>query len=314
MFRRIIEGINADKEEPIRLGQTPHSIIWEEKGLQLRYFPPKSKENKRPLFVCTSLLNHWALFDLLPGMSVIEEIINTGYPVYLLGADPSSFKEHSPSLGVVVDQLIPQAVSFAEKHGRSRHSLAMLGYGTGGTFAAICLSRHPKLSSALAMVCAPIDFQAAGRSAYSSSSASLEDILTRLEELPTAQATNPQNRMLWEQWDQPGFKELWQTLEQWNNQDIGSELYREFVQSCYFDNALMTGSWLLDGKRVDLTRARLPALVIAGQDDHICPPEAAYGLRRVWGGRVTLKTLTGGHISICLSPELPMEIIQWLQY
>ena len=76
--------------------------------------------------------------------------------------------------------------------------------------------------------------------------------------------------------------ELWNVLldEDYRefNRDFRSSM-RKLEQAAAdqnFDNALLRGGWTLGSRPVDLGRARIPALAIAADGDHICPPAAAH--------------------------------------
>jgi polyhydroxyalkanoate synthase len=121
-------------------------------------------------------------------------------------------------------------------------------------------------------------------------------------------------KSLWDRFENPGFTELWAAMEQWNgdNTDFAGEAYREYVKSCYFDNALMVGGWKLAGREVLLKEGVQPALVLAAADDHIVPPAAAFALQGHWGGTVETKILKGGHVGVCVGKELPQAILSWI--
>jgi polyhydroxyalkanoate synthase len=84
------------------------------------------------------------------------------------------------------------------------------------------------------------------------------------------------------------------------------------VRSCYFENRLIRGGWIIGGTPVDLGNNKVPALTIAATKDHIVEPEAAFGLRDVWGGPVTCQSIEGGHVGICVGKALPGALRAWI--
>jgi putative long chain acyl-CoA synthase len=83
------------------------------------------------------------------------------------------------------------------------------------------------------------------------------------------------------------------------------------VTNRHFENALVTGGWILGTRPVDLKQVSIPALVISASTDHIAPPAACGGLEAAWGGPCDLKTLRGGHVGICVGKTLPATLIEW---
>jgi polyhydroxyalkanoate synthase len=103
-------------------------------------------------------------------------------------------------------------------------------------------------------------------------------------------------------------------MEQWNGDgvDFPGEAYRAYIKGCYFENALVGGGWVLDGRPVDLKQGTIPAHAFAAKSDHICPPAAAFGLSKAWGGPVSTEVVSGGHVGVCIGKSFPARLLAWI--
>lgn len=336
MLSRAIATATFLAGDPVRkspTGQTPHSVVFRQGKASLRYFPPQGPARTRPLFVSMPLINTWTVFDLLPGRSVVEKLVAAGIPVYMLDWGRPGPEDASRTFADHADGVLPRMLRRAARHAREAGTLGedelpdALGYCVGGTFLTVCLARNPGLARRLALLAAPIDFHASGRLSTWASAATfpVDDIIDGFGNYPAElmkgsfALLRPSNgaakwKGLWDGMENPGFPELWAAMEQWNDDsvDFCGETYREYIRRCYFENATMAGGWVMAGRPVDLRAGTLPALVLAADKDHICPPAAAFGLAKVWGGPVETRTLKGGHVGVCIGKALPEALIAWM--
>ena len=330
-------------EHPVdrsRTGQTPNVVIFRQNKACLRFFAPDPAvgARHRALFISMPLINTWTIFDLLPGLSVLEALRQRGVPVYLLDWGRPGPEDKDQNLGDIIDGILARSLRRAHRHAVSMgfavpgEGLDALGYCVGGSFLSICLSRHPGLARRMALLAAPIDFHASERlSTWAKPDTfPLDDIIDNFGNFPKdlmkgsfallrPTGSVSKYKSLWDRWDSTGFPDTWAALEQWNedNVDFPGEAYREYVRRCYFDNALITGGWVLNGRPVDLSQGTIPALALAADGDHICPPAAAFGLERAWGGPVQTRMLRGGHVGVCVRPThkpgcLTDALLDWI--
>lgn len=330
-LRDLVAFLGQRPVERVKTGQTPHQVIHRQNKAVVRYFPPRGPSaGKAPVFISMPLINTWTVFDLLPGKSVVGALVDAGVPVYLLDWGRPGPEDRDVTLADLVDGLLPRAIDRSMRHARQQHgadALDALGYCVGGTFLAISLARQPGPVRRLALLAAPIDFHASGRlSAWADPDTfPLDDIVDGFGNFPrelmrqSFKALRPSGEAakwkgLWDRFDSESFRELWAAMEQWNgdNVDFPGETYREYVRRCYFDNALIAGGWTTAGRPVDLGAARMPALALAADGDHICPPAAAHGLAAAWGGPVETRTLKGGHVGVCIGSALPKALLSWV--
>jgi polyhydroxyalkanoate synthase len=256
-----------------------------------------------------------------------------GVPVYLLDWGRPGPEDAELTLGELVDELLPRAIKRATRHARAAGWLGAdelpdaLGYCVGGTFLSISLSRNAGLAGRMGLLAAPIDFHKSGRLAVWARPETfpLDDIIDGLGNFPKALMKDsfawlkPAGQIskwktLADKFDQTDFQDTWAAMEQWSDDgvDFPGEAYRAYVRGCYFENALVKGGWTLDGRPVNLGSATIPAHVWAASSDHICTPDAAFGLKEAWGGPVTTELVKGGHVGVCIGRAFPASLIKWI--
>lgn len=316
-------------ERPVaraKSGHTPHAVIHRDVKACVRYFSPVEAKYA-PVFICMPLINTWTVFDLVPTRSVIEFLRDAGVPLYVLDWGRPGDEDAERPLSDLVDKVLGRCLDRSLRHA-GVEKMDAIGYCVGGTMLAVHLARHPGKVGRVAFLATPIDFHASGRLATWASPENfpLDTVIDSLGNFPrelmmtSFSWLRPMGQTgkwvgLWEKIEDPGFPELWAALEKWNTDpvDFPGEAYREYVRSCYFENRLVKGGWLMDGTPVDLKQATIPALSIAATEDHIVPPVAAHALAECWGGPVTTKTIKGGHVGVCIGKALPNAFLEWIK-
>lgn len=282
------------------------------------------------MLISMPLINRWTVFDLMPGRSVVQKLLDAGLPIYLIDWG-RRFPEHADlTIADLVDGTLRRCTDRARRHAATLTDapLQAIGYCVGGTFLAAFCALHPTAFERVAFVATPIDFHASGRLHLwaDPDRFPVDDIIDGWGNFPadllrtSFDWLRPSNmtrkwKTLVDRVDQDGFTDVWSAIERWNTDpvDFPGEAYREYVKRCYFDNALVEGGWNLAGRSVELGAVGVPALSLAADSDHIVPPPAAHALERVWGGAVTTQTVRGGHVGICLGRSMPSALIGWIQ-
>jgi len=329
----IARFLAADPAATVQTGQTSHAIIHRDRKAVVRYFAPAAHSGQihTPMFISMPLINTWTIFDLLPGRSVIEALTGAGVPVYLLDWGRPGPEDATTTLELLIDGTLRRCLDRAKRHAKALHGASemdALGYCVGGTYLCTFMARYPDAARRMALLCTPIDFHASGRLSCWATPKNfpLQEIVAGHGNFPADMMRQsfswlrPMGQLskwkgLWDRFDQPGFRELWAAMEQWNsdNTDFCGAAYQEYVQRCYFDNALYRGGWKLAGREVRLSEGRAPVLVLAAADDHIVPPRAAFALKDVWGAPVQTRQLKGGHVAVCVGKELPAALLEWVR-
>src|SRR5579885_1953763 len=69
----------------VRVGVTPHDVVFTENKLRLlHYHPVTEKTHRVPLIMIFALINRPYILDLKPGKSVVEVLLKKGIDVYMI--------------------------------------------------------------------------------------------------------------------------------------------------------------------------------------------------------------------------------------
>jgi polyhydroxyalkanoate synthase len=85
----------------------------------------------------------------------------------------------------------------------------------------------------------------------------------------------------------------------WNadQTNIPGAVHQSYLKNCYSDNKLSSGDFDLLGEKIDLKNVKIPVMVQASRDDHICPFESVYRTATVFGGDTKFVLSGSGHIA-----------------
>lgn len=325
-----ISGLDAAWPAP-HLAPTPRSTVATDGPAALyRFAGAQAPRTRTPVFLVPSLINRWFVLDLRPGASLVEALVDAGFDVWLLDWGIPRDEDRHTTWADVLDRLARMARIVLRR--TSQTKLAVLGYCMGGTLTAIDAALHPERVAALMTLAAPIDFARGG-------------MLQRMVDPrwfdagAIADAGNvPPHQM------QAGFTALRPTLdvakaigladlagnraartsfvalEAWASDNIPfpGEAYRTYITELYQRNALVAGTHVVRGRRVDLRAITAPTLSIVADRDAICPPPAAVSLLDLVGTQdVTTLRVAGGHVGACVGSRAAKEmypaLISWLR-
>jgi poly(3-hydroxybutyrate) depolymerase len=101
-------------------------------------------------------------------------------------------------------------------------------------------------------------------------------------------------------------------FEDWfkHTQDIPGAFYLWIVEHLFRDNALIRGELTVGGTRVDLRRINCPLNLLAGETDHITPPQQVFALAGAVSTppqHITQRTTSGGHLGLFMGQEALRE-------
>ena len=254
------------------------------------------------------------VLDLMPGASMIEFLVDHGHDVYLL--DWGEIAEEDKELGFeeAVCKILPRAIDRAmETSGAD--DITLNGLCLGGTISACYLALNPDapVRNFVAVV-APINFEEGGlfRTWLNDPHFPAELIVERYNGLPSS-LMNTGFKMLrptleaqalsglWANINRPGYADGYKAMSRWANDFIGmpGRFFQQLSQDMYAKNRLFNSEFILNGRRVDLSRITQPLLVVAANQDFIVPASCARGLMDVVSSEdKEYVELPGGHISV----------------
>lgn len=204
----------------------------------------------------------------------------------------------------------------------------LVGDCQGGWLATIYAALHPEQVNTLTIAGAPIDFHAGravihdyvdlfaqGRdmSFYEAVVALGNGVLRGEFMLNGFVLIKPENEVakqlqLLAHIHEPEHVERYRAFEDWfkHTQDIAGTFYLWIVEHLFRDNALIGGELEIGGQTVDLARIDCPLHLLAGETDHITPPDQVWALGEAASTpaeRITRRTTGGGHLGLFMGRE-----------
>lgn len=325
-----LEYISLDDPQP---GATPKETILSIGSTKLYHYRARTDEVYRiPLLVISSLVSKPYILDLTPGQSMIEFLVEAGYDVYMVDWGVPMPGESTLRLeDYVLTRLQACVERILEDSGEPE--LNMLGYCLGGTVGVLYLATHPEAPVAnLACLTTPVNFQGMGlftqwtderyfdvdRIVDSLGNVPGEMLLSAFDMLrPTGRLTSPIQVL--DRIRDDKYVQSFMMLDRWASDQIpfAGEAFRQMIKELYWKNAMLEGTFELDGKPVQLKSIKTPIIHAMAEHDHIVPYEAAKPLlEEVESEDSEAIVLRGGHASLVAGGNAKFrlwpKLDQWL--
>lgn len=327
----LLEGAKAET------GQTPKEIIWTKNKAKLyHYIPAVEKRFQVPILFIYALINRAYILDLMPGNSLVEYLVNSGFDVYLLDwGTPGDEDKHLSFENYVLDY-IPRAVKQVLKYAQAEE-FTFFGFCMGGTMSAMYASLFPgKPLKNLLLLTTPIDFTRESLGLYglltSEKYFDLDLVVEAFGNIP-GELIDIANRMvkpvnnyvgtyvtMWDRIMHDKSMDTWLAMNKWVNDGVAfpGEAFRQWIRDFYQQNKLVKGEIQLRGRRVELSQITCPVLNIAGKRDHICTlPQAEATMNLIGSQDKEFFVLDAGHIGLLTGAgaqkKLWPKIRSWLE-
>jgi polyhydroxyalkanoate synthase len=298
------------------VAQTPKDTVWASGKVQLWRYRSDRRTVRTPLLFVHSLVSRSYVFDLAPGNSVVEAMLDRGFDVYLVDWGVPDELEASNTLETYTDGYLPDLVRAVTDVSGSP-DVNLFGYCFGGVLSLLYLAGHPDAPvRSLAVMATPVDFTEMGPMSSMLRSGHIDpaDLLDSTGNVP-ADTVLSSFRMLQPTADLSGYVNLWQRLwdddyvtahevmTKWGNDHI------PFPGACFIQvaelltrgNLLATGKVPLGGRVVDLADITVPLLNIVAENDHIVPPSSTEPLTSLVGSAdIDELRLPSGHVGVVI--------------
>jgi polyhydroxyalkanoate synthase len=110
----------ADRALHVRVGTTPHDVVYEEDSLKLlRYRNDAGVSRREPVLICYALVNRPYILDLQPERSVVRQLLNGGFDVYLIDWGVPTAADRTMRLQDYVCGLMKNVAEFVRKEAGS---------------------------------------------------------------------------------------------------------------------------------------------------------------------------------------------------
>lgn len=331
-LKRNIRGLDflvADREP---VGTMPKTVIHRDGTAVLyRYEPVLDEIYRVPLVIVSPPSNRGYIFDLAPGQSFVEFMLNRGYDVYNLDWNPPRRSEAELDLSDYVDRFIPDSLA-AVAGITGEESVTLAGYCMGGTLATMHAALHPRPIRNLIAFATPLDFtyMTLFQSWADKRYFDVELLVSELGIIPADvmlgafDLSRPANRTagrmtLWNNMWNDDFVKSYRMFDRWAAETLPlpGAYFRELITRLMWENAIKEGTMDIAERPVDLARITCPILNIVAQHDHIVSHEATRPLMEMTGSEDRQEIVSkGGHVSLVAGPaavrRLWPHIDDWL--
>lgn len=292
-----------------------------------RYLPTVERDPDRlPVLLVPTLGAPPSVYDLRSGNSLVEHLLGSGVPTYLVDFGTQRFSRRDLELDRWIDLVLPRTIrEAAADAGRPLH---LVGWSLGGVLAALAVANDAELPvHTVSVVAAPFDLH---RMRMRSTIAPLSSISmlseTHLQALLTAALANPlvapvlrrvlrvaslprdletPLELLAHLHDRDALAQIEATnaikreLRTYTGRSIG-EIYRRFIEV----NELDVRPAELHGEVLSIADLRQPFLAIAGIDDVLAPEVGVHAVGELLprSAEVRLRTAPGGHLAVLCGP------------
>jgi polyhydroxyalkanoate synthase len=338
-YGRSVKGVNAiirSMEAPV--GLTPKDLVWKlNKSTLYRYQPrvPAEQRHPIPLLLVYALINKPFIFDLAPGRSFIEYMLDQGFDVFLLDWGSPGPEDKSITFDDYVTQYLRRAVRKVLRISGASE-LSLLGYCLGATLTATYAGLYPEAPVRnIILLTAPIDFSEQPEDSMAvwldEERLDVDKLVDTLGNVPGelirqwAKLLKPAENFvgvyvnLWKMLDDKTAVWSWQAINRWVEDvvPVAGEAFRQFVKEYVRENQLIKGEHVIDGQTVDLTRVRASLLNIVAEYDHLVAQSQAAGIMDLIASQdKTLTVIPSTHVGIMISRraryKLWPEVATWL--
>lgn len=297
------------------VGPTPKEIVYTRDSLRLYHYLPMTDEVYRvPVLIVMSPVARGYILDLAKGQSFIEYLLLQGYDVYLMDWVPPR-REHA-HLGMkdFALELIDESIAHVQQDS-GESDVSLVGYCLGGFLAAVNAAIHNK-GPIHNLVCFTTPVNAEGMALYKAwvetKAFDIDRLVDALGVIPgdminaSIQALRPLQKQanqlqLLNNVQDDAFVKASLRFDRWATEQlpVPGALARDLVNDFLRGNKLARNEYMLDDKRVDLGKIRVPFLHVAAEYDHIVPTAASSDLVKLVGSKDKNEIVVkGGHVSL----------------
>jgi poly(3-hydroxybutyrate) depolymerase len=287
----------GDRAAPEPEGATPGKIALDLHTVRLRDFT--LVERGVPTLLCTPLALHGAVVaDLVAGHSLVAALRGAGIERLFMADWRSAsadmrfrgIDDYLADLNVLVDHL--------------GGIVDLVGLCQGGWLSLLYAGRFPAKVRRLVMAGSPVDTSARQSELSAVAAATPLSMFQSLVDLGDGRVIGREVAKLWgtEAVDEKIVRDALQTLEpagspefmrleaifrSWNawTIDVPGTFYLEVTEKLYKRNELATGNFVALGRKIELSRLRLPIYLLAGSADEVVAAEQLLALERLVGTR-----------------------------
>jgi polyhydroxyalkanoate synthase len=320
-------------ESDAPIGQTPKDVVWTHRTSTLWRYRSNQRTHPVPVLLVFALINRPDIFDLRPGHSFVEFLLEEGYDVFLLDWGVPDESDTDQGLAYYAMDEIPAGIRETLR-ASGQDEVSLLGWCIGGTLSLMHCGLFPDTPVRnLLLLTTPVDtsnslyFKWTARDSfdvdhvaevYGSVPGRSIDWANKLMKPVTNYWTT--YRRLWQAVSEGESRsEAYQAMAKWvaDNPPFPGAAFREWITYMYKENRLVRNRMRLRGERVDLAKVDQNLLVVTAGADHIAPRTGTLPVLDMVGSEdVTHFDRPGGHIGLMAGSrarkEIWPDIAEWL--
>ena len=309
----------SDQPEP--WGVTPYEVVYTDDTLRLlRYRPQEPSPWAEPLLICFALVNRPYVLDLQESRSVIRQLVDHGFDVFLIDWGVPTDAHCSLGLHDYICGKLKGVADFVCQQSPV-DAVNLLGYCMGGTMSTMFTALFPQRVRNLILLAAPIDFDGDEgllnlwtREEYFD----VDGLIDAFGNCPSwflqscFQLMKPVQNFVEKYIDlgrrlgNESLLDNFLAMEQWANDGIpvAGRTFREYVKFLYQQNQLTRGELALNGQPIELAKIECPVLLLVAEHDHLVPPSSTLALQQhVNSTDVESLSVDSGHIGLAVSSK-----------
>ena len=310
------------------LATTPGKVIMQNDICQLIQYEPASETVlKRPLLIVPPWINKFYILDLNPEKSFIRWAVERGHTVFVISWVNPDERQAMKSFEHYMREGILESLAKI-KRATQVEEVNAIGYCVGGTLLAVTLAHmaatgDERIKTATFFT-AQVDFKYAGDLKVFVD----EEQITMLEERmrqkgyldgrKMAAAFNMlrSNDLIWPYVVNNylrGKEPFPFDLLYWNSDStrMPAANHSCYLRNCYLENRLSSGTMEIDGKKLDLSKVKIPVFNLATREDHIAPALSVFEGSKHFGGEVRYVLTGSGHIAGVVNPPSKNKYQYW---
>ncbi len=303
--------------------------IWKKGSARLLDYGQKISAPKAVVLFIPSLINRYYILDLEEDRSFLRYLAMQGiYPLVMDWGEPGIYEKHF-NCGDYVTEILNQAIDFIA--GIAAQPVALAGYCMGGVLALAAAKLKRSKISSLAMLATPWDFHCSEFVPFvleKKWQAEMERMIQGKKNLPAEviqslfYLTDPflfehKFRRYFEMDPASRGARDFVALEHWVND--GVPMTSGVAQDCLVgwaqQNNLISGKWMVKGKKIAPPPASLPSFIAIPQNDHVVPYDCAMPLAKACKDAHVIHP-RAGHVGMIVGSHARRELwhpyAQWL--
>jgi polyhydroxyalkanoate synthase subunit PhaC len=300
------------------LGLSKGAVVWKNDVMELiQYAAATAEVHARPLLIVPPQINKFYIFDLAPGKSIVEYLLNSGIQTFIVSwRNPTPAQRHW-NMDTYVSSLLDAIEVIRDITGSDDINLsgACVGAITVASLLGYLAAKKRRVVNAVTMNVVVMDigtesvlglFATKETIAAAKMNSQRKGVLEGTE-MGRVFAWMRPNDLVWNYWvnnylmgnPPPAFDILY-----WNNDStrLSADFHSQLMDVFGDQRLQRAGGMEVLGTPIDLHEVDCDKFVVGGVTDHITPWKGAYRTARVFGGKTKFVLSSSGHIQSLINP------------